>query len=167
MKCEWTDFTLFWVLKNQYYASTGVAPGGAVWSPVENWSVLRLAIRVVPPGDACRNSSIRGTWRLTARVPRQTVWKPFASGDSCGVPSDFWWSRHRVLLALDVRGLRGFGRYLNGKMLEYSWSCGSRWRVIRAFFELWLGVASVPACVLRVVACRLAATIYWDYQSKM
>jgi len=30
MKCEWIDFTLFWVLKNQYYASTGVAPGGGV-----------------------------------------------------------------------------------------------------------------------------------------
>jgi len=26
MKCEWIDFTLFGVLKNQYYASTGVAP---------------------------------------------------------------------------------------------------------------------------------------------
>jgi len=51
--------------------------------------VLRLAIRVVPPGDACGNSSIRGTWRLTARVPRQAVWKPFASGDSCGEPDDF------------------------------------------------------------------------------
>jgi len=24
------DFTLFWVLKNQYYASTGVAPSGGV-----------------------------------------------------------------------------------------------------------------------------------------
>ena len=23
MKCEWIGFTLFWVLKNQYYASTG------------------------------------------------------------------------------------------------------------------------------------------------
>jgi len=30
MKCEWIDFTLFWVLKNQYYATTGVAPGGVV-----------------------------------------------------------------------------------------------------------------------------------------
>jgi len=135
--------------------------------PVENWSVLRLAIRVVLPGDACANSSIRGTWRLTTCVPRQAIWKPFGPGDSCGVPGDFWWSRHCVLLALDVHDLRGFGRYLKGQMLEYSWSCGSRWSVIWAFFELWLGVASVPACVLRVVACRLAATISWDYQSKM
>jgi len=30
MKCEWIDFTLFWVLKNLYYTSTGVAPGGGV-----------------------------------------------------------------------------------------------------------------------------------------
>jgi len=51
--------------------------------------VLCLAIRVVPPGDACGNNSIRGPWRLTARVPRQTVWKPFASGDLCGVLGDF------------------------------------------------------------------------------
>jgi len=51
--------------------------------------VLRPAIRVVPPGDACGNTSIRGTWRLIARVLRQAVWKPFVSGDSCGVPSDF------------------------------------------------------------------------------
>jgi len=27
--------------------------------------------------------------------------------------------------------------------------------VIRAFFELWLGIASVLACVLQVLACRL------------
>ena len=54
-----------------------------------------------------------------------------------------------------MRGLRDFGRDLKGQMLEYSWSCGSGWRVIRAFFELWLGIASVPACVLQVVACRL------------
>ena len=45
-------------------------------------------------------------------------------------------------------------RYLKGQML-YSWSCGSGWRVIRAFFELWLRIASVRACVLQVVACRL------------
>jgi len=56
------------------------------------------------------------------------------------------------LLALDVCGLQGFGRYLKGQMLKYSWSCGSGWRVIRAFFELWLGITSVPACVLQVVA---------------
>jgi len=133
--------------------------------PVENWSVLRLVIRIVSLGDACGNSSIRGTWRLAPRVPRQAVWKPFASGDSCGAPGDFWWSRHRVLLTLDVHGLLGFGRYLKRQMLEYSWSCGLGWRVIRAFFELWPGIASVPACVpacvLRVVACRLAATISW------
>ena len=60
-----------------------------------------------------------------------------------------------LLLALDVHGLRGFRRYLKGQMLEYSWSCGSGWRVTRAFFELWHGIASVPACVLRVMACRL------------
>jgi len=30
MKCEWIDFTLLWVLKNQYCASTGVAPSGGV-----------------------------------------------------------------------------------------------------------------------------------------
>jgi len=30
MECEWIDFTLLWVLKNQYCASTGVAPGGGV-----------------------------------------------------------------------------------------------------------------------------------------
>jgi len=59
------------------------------------------------------------------------------------------------LLALDVRGLRDFGRYLKGQMLEYSYSCGSGWRVIWSFFELWLEIASVPACVLQVVACRL------------
>jgi len=34
----------------------------------------RLAIRVVPPGDTCRNNSIRGAWCLTARVPRQAIW---------------------------------------------------------------------------------------------
>ena len=42
-----------------------------------------------------------------------------------------------------------------GQMLEYSWSCGLGWRVTRAFFELWHGIASVPACVLQVMACRL------------
>jgi len=41
----------------------------------------RLAIRVVPPGDTCRNSSIKGAWRLAARVPRQAVWKLFAPGE--------------------------------------------------------------------------------------
>jgi len=40
-------------------------------------------------------------------------------------------------------------------MLEYSWSCGSGWRVTQVFFELWLEITSVPACVLQVVACRL------------
>jgi len=40
--------------------------------------VLRLTIRVVPPEDACGNSSIRGTWRQAARVPRQAVWKPLS-----------------------------------------------------------------------------------------
>jgi len=30
MKCEWIDFTLFWVLKNQYCSSIGVASGGGV-----------------------------------------------------------------------------------------------------------------------------------------
>jgi len=123
--------------------------------PVENWSVWRLAIRVVPQGDTCRNSSIRGASCLAIRVPCQTVWKPFAPCDSCGVPGDFWWSRHCVWLALDVLGIWDLGQYLKGYMLEYSWSCGSGWRVIRAFFELWLGIASVTACVLQVVACRL------------
>ena len=52
-------------------------------------------------------------------------------------------------------GLRGFGRYLKGQMLEYSWIYGSGWRVTRAFFELWHEIVSVPVCVLQVVACRL------------
>ena len=30
MKCEQIDFTLFWVLKNQYYASIGVTLDGGV-----------------------------------------------------------------------------------------------------------------------------------------
>jgi len=30
MKCEWIDFTVFWVLKNQYYASIGIVPSGGV-----------------------------------------------------------------------------------------------------------------------------------------
>jgi len=34
-----------------------------------------LAVRVVLPGDTYKNSSIRGAWRLKARVPRQAVWK--------------------------------------------------------------------------------------------
>jgi len=51
--------------------------------------MLRLAIKVVTPGDTCGNSNIRGTWRLSARVPRQAVWKPFAPGDSCAAPGDF------------------------------------------------------------------------------
>jgi len=54
-----------------------------------------------------------------------------------------------------VRGLRGFGRYLKGQMLEYSWSCDSEWKVTRALFELWHGITSVPAYVLQVVACRM------------
>jgi len=54
-----------------------------------------------------------------------------------------------------VRGLRDFGRYLKGQMLEYSWSCGSGWRVTRAFFELWHRIVSVPARLLQMVACRL------------
>jgi len=40
-------------------------------------------------------------------------------------------------------------------MLEYSCICGSGWRVTQVFFELWLRITSVPACVLQVVACRL------------
>jgi len=60
-----------------------------------------------------------------------------------------------ILLSLDVRSLRGFGRYLKGQMLEYSWSCGLGQRVTRAFFELWHEITSVPACFLQVVACRL------------
>jgi len=48
-----------------------------------------LAVRVIPPGDTRRNSSIRGAWRLAARVPCQAGWKSFAPGDSCGVPGHF------------------------------------------------------------------------------
>jgi len=110
--------------------------------------VLHLTISVVPPGDACGNSSIKGTWRLVARVPRQAVWKPLSLATRV--------ERQAIFDEADtVRSLRDFGRYLKGQMLEYSWSCGSGWKVIRAFFELWLGIASVPACVLQVVACRL------------
>jgi len=122
---------LFWELNNQYCTSTGVAPGGGVWPPSDGYKTNRElkhfapGVRVVPPGDTCGNTNIRGAWRLTARVPRQAVWKPYASGDSCAMPGNFLWSRRCVLLALDVRGLRGFGRYLKGQMLEYSWSCGS------------------------------------------
>ena len=54
-----------------------------------------------------------------------------------------------------MRGLRGFGRYLKGQMLEYFWSCGLGWRVTQALFELWHRITSVPACVLHVVACSL------------
>jgi len=135
---------MFWVLKNQYCTSTS-----------ENWNVWHLAIRVVLLDDTCRNSSIRGAWCLAARVPRQAVWKPFAPGDLCGAPNDFWWSRHCVLLALDVCGVWGFGRYLKGQLLKYSWTCGLGWRVTRAFFKLWHGITSVPAYVLQVMACRL------------
>jgi len=42
----------------------------------------RLAVRIVSQGDTCRNSSIRGAWRLTARVPCQAVWKRVSHGDS-------------------------------------------------------------------------------------
>ncbi|QCD89665.1 hypothetical protein DEO72_LG4g611 [Vigna unguiculata] len=51
--------------------------------------MLRLAIRVVPPSDTCGNNSIRGVWRLVARVPRQAVWKSFAPSNSCGAAGDF------------------------------------------------------------------------------
>jgi len=54
-----------------------------------------------------------------------------------------------------MRGLRGFGRYVEGQMLEYSWNCGSGRRVTRAFFKMWHGIVSVPTCVLQVVSCRL------------
>jgi len=47
-----------------------------------------LAVRVVPPGDTCRNSSIRSAWRLTARIPRQAVWKRVSHGDSGAAPGD-------------------------------------------------------------------------------
>jgi len=51
--------------------------------------VWRLAIRVVLPGDTCKKSSIRGSSRLAARVPRQAVWKPFALCNSWGASGDF------------------------------------------------------------------------------
>jgi len=39
--------------------------------PVGYWSTWRLAVRVIPPGDTCINSNIKGAWRLTALVPCQ------------------------------------------------------------------------------------------------
>jgi len=62
--------------------------------------VLHLAIRVVPLGDTCENNSIRGAWHLAARVPRQGVWKPFALGDSCGMPGDSFYEADIVFCLL-------------------------------------------------------------------
>jgi len=42
-----------------------------------------MDVSVVPPSDTCRNSSIRGAWRLAARVPRQEVWKRISLGSMC------------------------------------------------------------------------------------
>jgi len=38
--------------------------------PVGYQSTWRLAVRVVPPDDTCKNSSIRGAWRLVSSARR-------------------------------------------------------------------------------------------------
>jgi len=53
MKCKWIDFTLFWVLKNQYCASTGVASSGGVWLPSDGYKTSRELKRVVPGDKGC------------------------------------------------------------------------------------------------------------------
>jgi len=53
MKYEWIDFTLFWVLKNQYCASTGVAPGGRVWPPGDSYKTSRELKRVALGDKGC------------------------------------------------------------------------------------------------------------------
>jgi len=45
-------------------------------------------VRVVPPGDTCSGSGIRGAWRLAARVPRQAVWKHILPNGSSVAPSN-------------------------------------------------------------------------------
>jgi len=44
------DFTLFWVLKNQYYASTGVAPGGQIQPSGDSYKTSGVLKRVAPGG---------------------------------------------------------------------------------------------------------------------
>jgi len=35
----------------------------------KTWNAWCLAVKVVPPSDTCRNSGIRGAWRLATRYP--------------------------------------------------------------------------------------------------
>jgi len=53
MKCEWIDFTLFWVLKNQYCASTSVAPRGGVLPPDDSYKTSRELKRVALGDKGC------------------------------------------------------------------------------------------------------------------
>jgi len=53
MECEWIDFTLLWVLKNQYCASTGVAPGGGVWPPSDIYETSSELKHVVLGDKGC------------------------------------------------------------------------------------------------------------------
>jgi len=41
------------VLKNQYYASTGVALGGGVWPPSDGYKTSRELKRVAPGDKGC------------------------------------------------------------------------------------------------------------------
>ena len=50
MKYEWIDFTLFQVIKNQYCASTGVAPDGGVRPPGDSYKTSR-ELKCVAFGD--------------------------------------------------------------------------------------------------------------------
>jgi len=52
----------------------------------ETWNAWRLAVRVASLGDTCRNSGNKGAWRLTARVPRQAIWKCVSPSGSRAAP---------------------------------------------------------------------------------
>ena len=47
------DFTLFWVLKTQYYASTGVAPGGQIQPSGDSYKTSGVLKHVAPGGKGC------------------------------------------------------------------------------------------------------------------
>jgi len=82
-------------------------------------------VRVVPPGDTCRSSGLRGAWRLAARVPHQAFWKRVSPCDSRVAPGDNVEAGLVLWFACDVCGLQGFNDTLKVGLL--------------VFLELWLG----------------------------
>ena len=102
-----------------YCANTDMAPGG----------------RDRSLGDSCRDSEGWGAWRLAARVPRQTIWRPVAPGDSRVASGDT--VRQRYFACFGGTWSTRFWWYLEG------WLAGVPWVVAQnVSLELWLGIGA-------------------------